>query len=71
MIISARLPKVALIKAPELGPRWRARWPVLSPMNAASGMTASAEKTKTGTAPHSSISAPNATGAEVNRIHFQ
>src|SRR5689334_4944304 len=40
-------------------------------MNAASGMTASAEKMKTGTAPHSSISAANATGAQARSTHFQ
>jgi hypothetical protein len=51
MIISARLPNVALMRAPALGPRCSARWPVLSPMRAASGMMARADSRNTGTAP--------------------
>jgi hypothetical protein len=51
MIISARLPNVALISAPALGPRCSDRWPVLSPIKAARGMMASADSKKTGTAP--------------------
>src|SRR6185503_15547090 len=71
MIISARLPNVALMRAPELGPRWPERCPVLSPMYAARGMTATADSRNTGTAPWPSTLHAIAAGAHVSRISFQ
>ena len=59
------------MSAPELGPRRSDRWPVLSPISAASGMMASADSRKTGTAPAWSRPLAMAMGPHASSTHFQ